>query len=409
MTLVDAITLGMYVGVLTGVFTGFLSFLLAFGFQYVAGVKLSDRVGLFIGLGVVGLQGSRLYRDPDFLRSPAILSALLVVMLLTLFAHQKGVDLGKRLPKGTLTRRLWKRTLSSDAIERIGRFGQVRVRITGEVDDVEGYPPLPDRLRTEIAEGSWTFPADLPLAELESRLADRLRSEYELAAVRVGIDADGRATVAAAPLSGGLSRRIPPDRRGVSVDATLPAGLARGDEVELAVGEEWIRGSVVSAMERKPEAERADAPETTDREDETDRSSPDEAGRTDTASTGTPGGEGRATVAIPSEQIETVVDGDVRGLLARSRGGGPEFELVTLLRRGGEHFRKLTVRPGSDGDGMRLADMDLRREYGVDVLALRRADGWTFAPAGATALRAEDDLFAVGPQTGLAALAEVVA
>lgn len=401
MALLDAIALGVYVGVLTGVFTGFLSFLLAFGFQYVAGVKLSDRIGLMIGLGVVGLQGTRLLRDPSFLRSPTILAALLVVMLVTLFAHQKGADLGKELPKGALTHRLWKRTLSSETVERIGRFGQVRVRVSGEVDDVDGYPPLPDRLRTEIAEGSWTFPADLPLAELETRLADRLRSEYELAAVRATIDAEGRATVAAAPSSGGLSRRIPPGRRGVGVDATLPAGLARGDEVELAVDDEWLRGSVVSVTERRPEGAPERESETPDGEDETDRSA--------SAATETPGGEGRAIVAVPFEQVETVVDGDVRGVLARSRGGGPEFELVTLLRRGGERFQKLTVRPGSDGEGVRLAELALRPEHGVDVLALRRADEWTFAPTGATTLRAEDDLFAVGPKAGLAALAEVVA
>lgn len=411
MSLLDGILLGAYVGALTGVFTGFLAFMLAFSFKYVAGVKVSDRIGLMLGLGVAGLQGGLLglLRDPDLLRSPTIVSALLVVLVATLYAHEKGAELGEQLPKGVLSRHLWKRTLSSDAIERIGRFGQVRVRVTGEVGDIEGYPPLPERLRSEIAEHEWTFPGDLPLSELETRFADRLRTEFELAEVRVAIDEDARATVSAAPPSGGLSRRVPIDKRAVSVDAPLPSGLSRGDDVELAIDGERIDGTVVSATPAAREEAEEPKDDADEKDDDTEAKKGTEDAKTPPSAAGAAGGAGRATVAVPPERVEGLVTGEVHRLLARSRGGGPEFELVSLLHRGENRFRRLTVRPDSECDGVALADLDLRQRFGIDILAIQRSGEWTFAPAGGVTLQAGDDLFAAGPKSGLESLEEVVA
>lgn len=399
MTLLESVGLGLYVGVLTGVFTGFLAFLLAFGFKYVAGVKLSDRMALLIGLSIAGLQGGLLglLKQPEQLRSPTVLTALLVVLMVTLYAHKKGTDLGEHLPRGVWTRALWRRTLSSDAVERIGRFGQVRVRVAGEVGDVEGYPPLPERLRSEIQARTWTFPADLPLSELETRLQDRLRTAYDLATVRAAIDSEGRATVAAAPPSGGFSRRVPGDKRAVSVTATLPAGLARGDSVDLRVDEAWLSADVLSVT---PGAEAETEDEEAESEDESDPALSARSRRE--------GGEGRVTVAVAPTRAGEVVETGADGLLATARGEGTEFELVSVLRRGGERFRKLTVRDDSGVEETRLADLDLRSTHGVDVLAIRRGEEWTVAPSGSATLARGDELFAVGPKAGLAAVEALV-
>jgi len=67
---------------------------------------------------------------------------------------------------------------------------------------MEGYPPLPTETRRSILDGDWTFPADLPLAELEERFAERLQTELDLADVTVRIDEQARATVAAAAADG---------------------------------------------------------------------------------------------------------------------------------------------------------------------------------------------------------------
>jgi hypothetical protein len=436
MSLANEVALGLYVGVLTGTFTAFLAFALAFGFRYVAGVKLSDRLGLMIGLAAAGLQGGfiGLVRDPEMLRSPTLAAALLSVMMITMYAHGKGRGLADALPRGSVTKLLWQRTLSSDAAERIGRFGRVRVRVQGEVGDVAGYPPLADRLRAEIAGGEWEFPADLPLSELESRLIDRLETDYELPVVQVSIDTDGRATIAAAPPSGALSRRVPPDQRAVSIEARLPSGLARRDEVELTVEPASDEGRADGTADPTPEAgdtirgsdetEVSDAPPTVRvrgtvvsvtpagfEEDESDETATKENAGTamTTPANGAAGGQGRVTIAVDSDDVATVVTGTVRGLLVRSKGGDAAFELVSLLRRQDNRFRKITVRAASGAVETPLADLDTREQFGVDVLAIRRAGEWQFTPSSQARLQAGDELFAAGPREGLDALAEVSA
>lgn len=463
MSLLTEIGLGLYVGVLTGTFTAFLAFALSFGFRYVAGVNLSDRLGLMIGLGAAGLQGGfiGLIRDPEMLRSPTIAAALLTVMIITMYAHAKGKTLADALPRGSVTQVLWRRTLSSDAVERIGRFGQVRIRVQGEVGDVEGYPPLPDRLRTGISNGEWKFPADLPLSELESRLIDRLETEYDLSVVQADIDSDGRATIAAAPPSGALSRRVPPDRRAVSIETRLPSGIARGDEVELAIeprenartgteetndGDEppmtidepqattdeptattetvatpttesrlvRVLGTVVSAPPAGIGAVQPEGTGTVQPADGTDATDADDTAQPALApapaqTAGAEDGVGRATVALSPDEVSTSLTGTLRGLLVRSKGGDAAFELVAMLRRQNNRFRKITVRPDSDAAAARLADLDVRGQYGVDVLAIRRAGEWQFTPSSQVQSQAGDELFAVGPRAGLDALAEVSA
>jgi hypothetical protein len=144
------------------------------------------------GVAIAGIQGGLLgLLDPQFVTSPTALVSALVVMMATLYAHAQGDRMGAEFPRRLTLRRIRDRTLSADAVERAGQFGQVRVRTTGEVGDVEGYPPLPDALRATVRNGEWTFPADLPLSELERRLEERLRNDRDLAEVAVSIDDRG--------------------------------------------------------------------------------------------------------------------------------------------------------------------------------------------------------------------------
>jgi len=132
-------------------------------------------------------------------------------------------------------------------IELVGGRGRVSVEVTGEVNDMEGYPPLPTETRRSILDGDWTFPADLPLAELEERFAERLQTELDLADVTVRIDEQARATVAAAPPTGALSKRVPVGKRAVSVSALVPTGIARGDVVRVVTPDLDIEGAVLAA------------------------------------------------------------------------------------------------------------------------------------------------------------------
>jgi len=403
---------GLYVGLLTGIVPALISGSLGFLFRYVTGVSVPALAVVVLAVAVAGINGGLLgLVDPAISQSPRLLVAALVVMMLSLYAHSQGDKLGATFPRRFSIATLRKQTLSADVVDFVGGIGQVTVRPTGEIGDVDGYPPLPADLREELLEGSWRFPADLPLAELESRLARRLRTEYDLAAVDVSIDAHGRATIDAAPPSGGLSRRVPPGKRAVSVAALVPTGVTRGERVVVDAGadEDPVEGTVLSARST-PDESAAVAPEN---EPVTDGGEEPAAVRP--AAPTTTGGEGRITVAVPAGDAERLLRVDRSRVVVRPHDAPAEFELLSVLRRTGKFVESIGVRadgPLADGP---LDPRAIRENHGVTVLGVRRSsideggDRWTFSVEPGAALDAEDELFVAGPPEAVTRFREVMA
>lgn len=437
--LVDVLE-GLYIGGLTAVVPALVAWTLGFTFKYFTGVTIPGFGVLVFGVAIAGIQGGLLgLLDPQFVASPTALVSALVVMMATLYAHAQGDRMGAEFPRRFTVRSLRERGISAEAVERVGRFGQVRVRTTGEVGDVEGYPPLSEDLRAEIRDGEWTFPADLPLSELERRLEDRLRTDHDLAEATATIDDRGRATVSAAPPVGALSRRVPVGERAVSVDALVPTGVARGDEVTATPirgdgvadprGEDGSAGSTAASVEGTVLSARsgtgdatpaATSPVTTGAgAAASDAAAPTTAGASASASAGEPdeaastppslartaarttGGEGRVTVGVARSDAETLLEADAAKVVVRARGIRREFELLSLLRRHGNRMRRVEVTADSGLDGTSLGEAALRGTYRVAVLAVRRDGEWTLAPRGATRFRAGDHLYVVGSRDSL--------
>jgi hypothetical protein len=399
---------GLYLGLLTGIVPAFVSGALGFVFRYVTGVTVPGFGVMVLALAIAGANGGLLaLYDPALIGSGSrFVVAVVVVLMLSLYAHSEGDKLGAAVPRRVSLRKLTERTLNTDVVELVGGHGQVRVTVAGEVGDIEGYPALPADLRASIREGEWTFPADVPLVELETRVADRLRSEFDLADVSVRLDERARATVNAAPPIGALSKRIPAGRRAVSVGALLPTGLAAGDEVAVSAGGRTVLGTVISARSDGAEAVRGG------------ESTPATDGGTDgesaaTAAPATPtttGGRGRVTLVVSRDDAEFLLGATaVDRLVVNSRGVRREFELVSLLRRSGRRFRKLVVREGGALDGATLGEASVRDAYAVAVLAVRHGGAWRLTPRGSQAVDAGDELFAVGSRDALAAFEEAVA
>jgi hypothetical protein len=399
------VLLGIYLGVLTGIIPALVSWAFGFVFKYVTGVTVPAFAVVVLAVAIAGVNGGLMaLTDPTFTRSAnqiRLSVAVVVVLMLSLYTHSVGDKMGAEFPRRLSLRRLTDRTLSADVVELVGGRGQVRVTVTGEVGDIEGYPPVPADLRREIREGTWTFPADVPLVELETRLADRLRTDHDLADVSVTLDERARATVSAAPPLGGLSKRIPSGERGVSVRTLLPTGTARGDEVTLAAGDRTYRGRVVSLR--------------TDSNDWTETIRPVTDGGDDTEVAPTQpapvadGGDGRLTVAVDAAVAESLLGATVDRLEVRSRGTRREYDLVSLLRRAGNRIRKLTVEEGTPLAGTTIGSVDVQETYGVTVLAVRHGGRWQFAPRGSQTVDAGDDLFVVGSGDAVAAFREAVA
>jgi len=405
MALPTDVLLGVYLGILTGVLPALVSWSLGFVFRYVTGVTVPGLAVVALGVAIAGVNGGLLgLTDQVIGRSPTLATALLVVLMMTLYAHSRGDRMGAAMPKRVSLSRFGARTLSADVVELVEGRNQVRVTVDGEVADLEGYPPLPPELRATLSAGEWRFPADLGLPALEDRLAERLRAEHDLAAVDVRVDERGRATLAAAPPQGSLSRRVPDGERAVSVTALVPTGVARRDDVELTTPDGAVTGTVVSARsDRPPGAPDGGAVV----EDGAERAGPTAAPTTD-------GGDGRVTVAVDRDEVATLLGVDRARLVVTARGTRREYELLSLLRSAGDRLRRVTVVEDGPLDGAALGTVDLRGEYGVVALAARTAGAadrpeWRFAPPGTTELAAGDELFVVGRREALAAFAEVAA
>jgi hypothetical protein len=417
---------GLYLGLLTGIVPAFVSGSLGFAFKYLTGVTLPGLGVVVLAVAIAGINGGLMgLLDPAVASSPRVVTAAVVVMMLSLYAHSQGDKLGATLPRRFSLRQLRERTLSADALDV---FGGATVEVTGAVTDLEGYPPLPPALRSSIAESTWPLPGDLPLSELETRLAERLRTEFDLADVSVTVDSRGRATVAAAPPTGGLSRRVQPGKRAVSVTALLPTGVARGDRVVATTDDGSVTADVLSAHstgEDPPEP-----PSRSDGDVATDGGSDDDAVTPQPTAPTTDGGEGRVTLAVDRADADVLLCTDRARVHVLARGTHREYELVSLLRRAGNRFRRVTVRAGGALDGTTIGEASVRDTFDVAIVAVRRPQHageresrrkrpkkqpgsqvvdrqWAFSPRGDVSLSAGDELFVVGAPDSLRAFVEV--
>ena len=405
------VLLGIYLGVLTGIIPALIAWALAFIFKYFTNVTVPGLGVVALGAALAGISGGLMgLLDPAIADSWVGITALLVVLMMALWAHSKGDQMGAEFPRRITLASIRERTLSADVVERVGGFGQVRVRIVGQVEDIDGYPPLSPDVRADLRDGSWTFPAVLTIAELEERLAERLASEYDLADVSVSVNAKGQATVAAAPAPGGLSRSVPTGTRAVSVSTLVPTGTARGDDVSIALPGGEVTGSVVSVFQGNAttkEVESNSVPsgaELGETDEPADLETPLEGARIKTSA----GGEGRLTVALSPRAATKLLEVESVPVTVLARGKRREYELVTLLKRAGVVFRTVTVPDESVLDGVKLADAQLRDTYGVAVFAIRRGKERIIAPDGNSGLASGDELIVAGPAAALTAFTEAI-
>ena len=391
---------GIYLGLLTGVIPALISWVLGFTVRYFTGISIPGFGVVVLGLAVAGVQGGLLaLSDAAVLAGGGrVAVAIVVIVMMSLYAHAKGDAMGATFPKRVSLRALRDRTLSSDLVERVG--GDARVRVRGTVEDIEGYPPLNSALRSGVGEFSTTLPADLPVGELETRFADRLRAEFDLAEVSVAIDERGRATVSAAPPLSGLSKRVPSGDRAVSVETLVPTGLAPGDEVRVRTAEETVDATVLGVPTAAPSSV-DDSTKSAESGDTTDATP-------QPGSVESTGGDGRVTLSVARTDAPSVLAAEHPSLVVTARGQRREFELLSLLRRAGRRVRRFAVADGEFA-GVTLAEAGVRERYDVEVLAVRHDGRWRFAPRGETTVEAGDELYAVGTGTALDRFGEVVA
>lgn len=395
------ILLGIYLGFLVGIIPALASWGLGFSFKYITSVTLPGFGVTILAIALAGVNGvllaladQSILADPN---APRIVTAILVVSMLSLYAHSKGDQMAADFPRRLSLSKLRDRTLSRDLAEFVNGGDEVWIRVTGEVSDMEGYPPLSEELRASLRNAELKLPADLRLQELEQRVEDRLRTEYDLGDVSVTIDECGRATVVAAPPFSGLSKRVDHDRHAVSVSGLIPTGLVHGDEVTVITPNAQVRGIVVSA--RADNNNDADGPDIAPFSNEEPANGDDAAAPVRKPTTD--GGDGRITVAVKRTDVQPLLRASEAKVVVEPRGTRREYEVISMLRRAENRFRRFVVNPGSELAGRRLGSANLLETHGVSVMAVQKDEGWLVAPDSDTTLEPGDELFAVGVRDAL--------
>lgn len=407
--LLTEVVVGVYLGLLAGFFPAVVAFGLGFTFKYLTGVSIPGLGVVVLAGALAGISGGLMgLVDAEVAQSASGITAFLLVLMLSLWAHSQGDKLGGTVPRQLTLARLRTAGLSTEILDRVDTYGQVRIRPLGDVGDIEGYPPLPDDVRAKIQADSWKFPADLSLAELEAKLTEKLADAYELSEVSVSVTDRGYAEIHAAPATAGLSRRVPSGKRAVSIRTVLPTGMARGDRVTLDVADRSFAGEVISARTDgvRPEA---DVPAgTAGTEPKTDGGSDEAALEALPRAPTTTGGDGEVTVVLSTEEARQLVRHDFAKLTVRSRGTSREHEAIELLQSDGNQLRSVTLPAGSALDGATLGEARVRETYDVAVLAVRRATERVVSPRGSTRLRADDELVVVGRGDAIQTFREAV-
>lgn len=197
----------------------------------------------------------------------------------------------------------------------------------------------------------------------------------------------------------GLSKRVPRGKRAVSFDVLVPTGVAVGDEVEVELTDSSVTGTVVSARSGNSEKE-AERAATADPNGESGEKEIRKA-------LTTTGGEGRITVAVDRKDANRILESEPSRVYVRSRGNRREYELISVLRSSGRQFSKVEV-GSSVGEDTTIGSIDVRGNYGVIVLAVRRAGSRTLAPRGDEDIRQGDSLFVVGQRSDIDSFREAL-
>ncbi|GAA0310775.1 potassium transporter TrkA [Halarchaeum salinum] len=214
-------------------------------------------------------------------------------------------------------------------VKVVGRV--VAVEIPDEIDDVDGYDPVAEETKEKMANKTLLFPRGLTVADLEARVAARLREDYDVGYVDIDLDANGTVKYfAVGTRLAGIGPTLGPGMGAVAVRADPPNDAGPGD--------------VVQVWRTDPTPERVATGELRGVADDV------------------------ATLALDAADAERIAGGDYR-LLTLPNDPSADRQFASVLRGADETMATVTVREGSA-----LADGTVG-DIKTIVAAVRPADG----------------------------------
>lgn len=238
------------------------------------------------------------------------------------------------------------------------------VTLPADVEDVDGYDPVPAETKAEFAGERFVFPRRVTVGELEDRIRGRLVDDYGVGFVDVAVNADGEVTyLAVGEREAGIGPTLAPGTAAVAVQADPANAASAGDVVQV-----W-------AADASGEPERVANAEV--------RAVVDDV----------------VTLALDEEDATLLADDVAYRLVTLPTEPGADREYAALLRAADETMGAVVVDEDSPLQGVPVGALD------VTVTALRRPDRSVVAmPPGDTQLAVGATLYVVARPDAIRAL-----
>jgi hypothetical protein len=263
-------------------------------------------------------------------------------------AGRVGDHLGVQLLAATGTREL-----EGDVgrlVKSVGRA--VAVELPETIADSEGYDPVGDDVKDDLAGKTLIFPHRLTVGELQDRVTTRLKDDYDVGYVDIELGEDGTATyLGLGRRTAGIGPTLPPGTGAVAVRADPPNAAGPGDLVQV-----W----------------------------RTDGDTPERVATAELRATY----EDVVTLSLDEYDARTLAGGDYR-LLTLPYEPGADRQFASVFRSADETMVVLDVEAGSDLDGATVADVE------GTVVAVRSERGADAIPDGTRTLTAGETLYVI--------------
>ena len=220
--------------------SGVLATLIAALYRWYARTRIPAGIAVLVGVSGVGVllnstkALSLVINDRTEILTIENVLFNVTVLLLAVGAALVGRRSGDRLGESILVL-LGARQIETDVsaiVRTVGR--RTAVTLPEEVEDMEGYDPVPSETKEKLAGETLMFPRRQTVDELERRIVERIKSDYGVGYVDVELDETGSVIyLAVGSRQAGVGPTLSPETVAVAVHADPASAASAGDVVQV--------------------------------------------------------------------------------------------------------------------------------------------------------------------------------
>jgi hypothetical protein len=221
-------------------FAGGLTALLALAYRWYTRERLPVGLALLAGLGTVAVYLNTtaalgtVIGGSDGLLDLDVAVQNVATFALTSLVAVGGSRLGHRLA-GVVSVASGTREFDAEVGRVVTAVGRaIAVELPEEIEDIEGYDPVPAETKAAIAGKTLLFPRRLTVGELRDRIVTRLKEDHGVGRVNLDLAADGTvSTLALGSRAAGIGPTLAPGTVATAIRADPPFSAGSGDVVQV--------------------------------------------------------------------------------------------------------------------------------------------------------------------------------